>query len=239
MDWKKHFAEVATTYEETDFLRQVEKTVAGQPISPAELQTQVESVAQGLGLSPEDTVLDLCCGNGIMTTRIATACSRVVGIDFAEPLVRIALKYHNPANVSYYCMGVLDPAVRTLPELPFTKVYMYDSLQHFSEDEWPALLDQLLATTAPGSVAFFGGVPDIDRIWEFYNTEERRQDYYRRKREGREAIGTWWNRLTVERAALEKGFECDILPQPPSVNTAHYRFNVRLTRHPDRDLQGP
>ena len=230
LDWKAHFAEVATSCEETDFMRQVEKTVHKQPIAESEFEAQITAVRSELQLNPGDVMLDMCCGNGIMTARMAEICRTVVGVDFAEPLIAIARKYHNSPNVKYYCMSMLDPKIRTLPERPFSKFYMYESLQYFDEDQLTPLLDSLVGIATSDAVMFFGGVPDADRLWYFYDTEERRKDYLQRKKENREAIGTWWSRKSIAQSCALLGLECEFHEQDPILHSAHYRYDVRIRR---------
>ncbi len=231
MDWKKHFAERPLLYEETDFFRQVEKTVS-RPTDIGRVNSKHKSrtFATLWQITDQDLVLDMCCGNGIITAQIAQGCRHVTGVDYSEPLIRIAKRYNNPGNISYYCMSVLDPEAQDFPEAPFTKIYMSESLQHFSEDDLPQMLQLIMKVSNASTVVFFSGIPDIERLWHFYDTEERREEYRRRKNESREAIGTWWNRKSISDACRENGFDCEIRSQNELIHTAHYRFDIRLVR---------
>jgi cyclopropane fatty-acyl-phospholipid synthase-like methyltransferase len=230
MDWKKHYTEQPTLYAETDFLKQVGKTVSGQPITLAQLAAQVSDIQKALNVCSNDHILDLCCGNGVITARISKVCDSIVGVDFSEPLIRIAEKYNNPGNVTYVCMSALDPKIRRLVGKPFTKVYMYEALQHFDEADLPGLLALVIDVSASDAVIFLGGIPDKDRIWEFYDTEERREEYRRRKSENREAIGTWWSQKKIADVCDQNGLDCETVPQSPLLHSAHYRFDVRLAK---------
>jgi SAM-dependent methyltransferase len=230
MDWKKHFNQHSILFEETEFLKQVQKTVSGQPITPAQFEAQIVDIRKALDISHGDFVLDLCCGNGVITAEISKACSGVVGIDFSEPLINIAEKYNKPDNVSYFCMSVLDRNIKKLVNKPLTKTYMYEALQHFDEGDLQRILQLVLQVSSSNPVIFIGGIPDIDKLWEFYNTEERREEYRRRKSQNQEAIGTWWNRNYIADVCLQNSLECEFLSQNQILHSARYRFDVRLTK---------
>lgn len=233
MEWKTFWDEFPSRFQETDFLRQVGKTVSGQPISPGQFAAIVSDIENALHPGFDDRILDLCCGNGILTAQVARACASVVGVDYSAPLIDIARKHNQPPNVAYYCMSVLDPAMRTVATEPFTKIYMYEALQHFRKQDLPELLRLMVDTSIPNVVILLAGIPDMDRIWKFYDTEERRAEYRRRVSEGTEAIGTWWLQTDLQEAARQCGFDCRFLPQNPVLHTAHYRFDACLFKHPD------
>ena len=230
MDWKKHFNQQAALFEETEFLKQVQKTVSGQPITPAQFDALVSDIRNSLDIRSDDFIFDMCCANGVITAKIAKACRAVIGIDFSEPLINIAGKYNKPANVTYFCMSVLDQNVKKLTNNPFSKVYMNESLQHFKEDDLPEILELIIAVSSPTPVILISGIPDIDKLWDFYDTDERREEYKRRKSQNQEAIGTWWSRDYIADVCLQNGLKCEFLSQNPILHSAHYRFDVRLTK---------
>lgn len=230
MDWKKHFNQHPTLFKETEFLKQVGKTVSGQPITPAQFEAQISDICKGLNINNNDFILDMCCGNGIITAEISKICSAIIGIDFSEPLINNAGKYNKYENISYFCMSVLDQNIKSLSSKPFTKIYMYEALQHFEEDDLQKILELVLEISSSRPVIFIGGIPDIDKLWDFYDTDERREDYRRRKSQNQEAIGTWWNREYIADVCLQNGLECEFLSQSQILHSAHYRFDVHLTR---------
>lgn len=229
MDWRNHFEKTAAAYAETDFLRQVAKTVGGVPITEDQLLVIVSSLIAGLELRAKDRLLDLCCGNGLLSKYLAQECDSVFGIDFSKTLLAVANKHNQLKNIQYAQASVLElEEVISLTETSFSRVCMYEALQCFDEADFPRILDTLIPLCAGNAILFFGSVPDIDLIWEFYNTEERRAEYYARLEEGTEAIGTWWNRQYLENIAHSKGFTVKFKSQNPALHTAHYRFDFIL-----------
>lgn len=230
MNWKEYFTQRASLFGETEFLQQVHKTVAGQPITQAQFAAQLSDIKNALELSKDDYVLDMCCGNGIITTEMAEFCHAIVGVDFSDPLIEIANKYNKPENATYYCMSVLDKKITSISNKPFTKIFMYEALQHFSKDDFRTLLEIIMEISNPNSVTFFGGIPDIDKLWDFYDTEERREQYRIMKSKNQEAIGTWWEKNEIIDVCLQNGFKCEIVLQNSILHSSRYRFDACLTK---------
>lgn len=228
VDWKKHYTELPAKYDETDFLRQVGKTINGQPIDHAQLFAQLADIQKALDLGHLDRLLDMCCGNGVLTAKLSERCQSVVGIDFSEPLIEIANRHNRPENVRYFCLSALDPKIANTTAHPFTKVYMYEALQHFEEDQLHDLLFLIRGIATADATIFIGGIPDNEKVWNFYDTDDRRRDYWQRKRENREAIGTWWKRDYISDACRSCRFDVEFLNQDPVLSSARYRFDVRL-----------
>lgn len=229
MDWRHFWNNIPAQYEDTDFFRHVGKTVGGQPISEEQMSSIVRQIQECLSLGPEDIVLDLCCGNGLITNQIAKLCRRIAGVDYSGHLINIARTYHCPANAAYYLASVTEITPDIFPaDERFSKIYMYEALQHLDEKDLAIMMERLRQLAIDGCPIFLGSVPDMAHIWDFYNTPERKEDYLRRKVEGREAIGTWWERKTLETIARDAGFNCVFIEQPQVLHSAHYRFDVLL-----------
>lgn len=230
-DWKKYWSSRPKNVDKTDYLKQVEKTVKGQPISDLQFQLIVSQICQELHLQADSIVLDLCCGNGLITKELATQCKSVVGIDFSQPLLEIANRDHRPMNVLYQCMNILEldkmpPSVSS----PFNKVLMYEALQHFSKQDLITILRKTLQLSSKICIMLFGSVPDLARKWEFYNTPKRRLMYVVRRLSGREAIGTWWDKEFIRRTCKQLDLLCEFKEQRKELHTSHYRFDVLISR---------
>ena len=105
MDWKSYWNQFPNQFAKEEFLKQVGKTVQGHPISEAQVSTLISDFAQKLELVSDDLVLDLCCGNGLITSIIASKCKDILGVDFSAPLIEIAQEYHQGVNASYIMNG--------------------------------------------------------------------------------------------------------------------------------------
>jgi len=225
-DWQSHWSARLQVCGETEFMRQVERTYGGESADEEQLNLVLEAVIDGLTLSERDILLDVCCGNGLVTRRLSAICRRVVGVDYSAGLIEIAKRHHSAGNVAYLC----GPADRIASE-PWegeapTKTLMCDSLQHFDESGLRDFLLTMERLTGGNSPILFTGVPDASKMSAFYNTEERRADYERRKQNGTEAIGTWYGRELLIEVLGEFGYEPEFRKQDSRRFTAHYRFDV-------------
>jgi len=224
--WAGHFNDAATAFPD-DPLKQVGKTVNGRSVEFKQVELWADCVEQALQLSGHDSVIDLCCGNGILTRQVARRCARIVGIDFAENLIRFADAHHAAPNTEYRVGDVtaLDPG--TFNDV--TKVYMYESVQHLA----PVAVSSLLRLMqASGSVqAFFvGGIPDRARYEAFYDTDEKRAYAKSREESGQPHIGTWWDKEEFARTVSAAGLVPHLIAQRSELYCSHFRFDCLITR---------
>ena len=230
-EWQKFWNSFPLSAGRSEHLKQVGKTVQGQPISGLQFRQIHSDIAQHLALSSDDVVLDLCCGNGLITKEIAQISQSVVGVDFSHPLINIAGQDHQPDNVRYHHLSVLDLTPEAIgPTEPFTKVYMYEALQDFGKGDLVTILATILELSADDVVILLGSVLDKSRFWHFYNTPQRRFDFFKRKLLGGDTLGTWWDKRFIQETCNRMGWQSDFLPQHTMLHTAHYRFDVRIRR---------
>jgi 2-polyprenyl-3-methyl-5-hydroxy-6-metoxy-1,4-benzoquinol methylase len=228
-DWKSFWTTYPTRVAPTDFLRQVGKTTGGRPISEEQFQVMVSDLCRHLDLKETDVVLDLCCGNGVITKEMARWCKEVVGVDFSRPLLEVANRYHRPANVRYCQMSLFELSRASLtPPGSFTKVLMYEALQHFRPRDFVTILSVILSLAGAGCVVLIGSVPDRARKWRFYNTPRRRFHYLLQKIFCGHVVGTWWHRRFIKTVCDRLRLECEFLEQSRELHTSHYRFDVRI-----------
>jgi 2-polyprenyl-3-methyl-5-hydroxy-6-metoxy-1,4-benzoquinol methylase len=223
-DWRQYWNHADQVFDDEP-LRQVGKTVRGQVIEPAILDAIVADIVLRLDLGASDSLLDLCCGNGLITSRIAAHCRQVVGVDFSRPLIDVANRQFGGANIQYLHADVSD-----LPEdivgLTFGKFLMYEAVQHLDSAATAQVLDHVARLGQPGASFYIGSIPDQDRIWRFYDTPERRLEYEHRRLNGTDAIGHWWKREQLVTLARCHGFDVDIFERTAASHGAHYRFDA-------------
>ena len=131
IDWRQYWEEFPQKFAEGEFCRQVGRTANGGIPTPApELNVVIDEIVALLDLGPGDRLLDLCCGNGLLTARLAHFCTNVVGVDFSNPMVQIARQHHSAANTKYLEGSVLE-LDRILDAAAFDKVCMVESLAYF------------------------------------------------------------------------------------------------------------
>jgi len=226
-DWQTFWTEYPASLDEREFLRQVGHTIDGQPYSDGQFEAMVATIREALRLKPTDALLDVCCGNGIVTVELSKYSRRVVGIDFSAPLIEIARKFHHPSNLVYHTMSALQVNDGVLgAEGPFDRVLMYAALQHFRLEDLDRLLSGFLRHAAPGVVIVLGGVLDVSRKHLFFDTPEKRAMLRTYQREGRDRLGTWWDKDLVSRSCEAVGLQCHIDDHSPGRPGGHYRFDA-------------
>jgi ubiquinone/menaquinone biosynthesis C-methylase UbiE len=123
-------------------LFQVGKTVHGEVIDKLHFRILIEEIIDVLEINENDNILDLCCGNGVLTFELSRYAKYVLGIDFSKPFIENALKYKKNKNIDYLLSDVkeLRKSLNNLKEKRFNKILLYDALAYFDEKELDALL---------------------------------------------------------------------------------------------------
>lgn len=228
-DWQAHWEQHAARAE--DFFQQVGRTVGGQAVAAVELEHIERAVLAALQPTPDDALLDLCCGNGQLTRRLATHCRTVAALDFSAPLIETARRHFAAPHIQYRQGSALAlPDDLLPPGQKFDRVCMSDALQYFQPEQVAGLLNRLKSLCRPGWRFFCGGVPDVARLGSFYNTPERRADYQQRlARDGHDALGRWYERAELQALAQAAGCDCQTMDQAQPRYTAHYRFDALIS----------
>jgi cyclopropane fatty-acyl-phospholipid synthase-like methyltransferase len=224
--WKIYYDSISKKFD-SSLLKQVGKTVNGQEISESQVVAIIESVVGSLRLNASDSLIDLCCGNGLLTRQLAPLVKEIVGIDFTANLINAAKKYNSFDNIEYVNLDVL-----CLDDIYFKglkKIIMYEALQHFSTEQLAVLLKKL-STLEVGSLVYLGSIPNKDKLRVYYDTDEKFEFYMKCESEGRPHIGHWWVIGEIEQLATKYGFNFRLLLQDINIYTAHYRFDVLLEK---------
>jgi arsenite methyltransferase len=103
-----------------------------------------------MDLQPSDRVLDLGCGTGWASRRLARVVAEVVGLDVADEMLRRAEKASSAFPNIRYVWGSAEkiPA----PDNHFTKVLSVESFYYYAEPG--QALDELRRVLAPGGKLF-------------------------------------------------------------------------------------
>ena len=226
-DWRGHWDAGAPLPD--DALAQVGRTVGGKPIDAAQMDRLVAALEEALDLRPDDVLADLCCGNGLVTVRLAKACAAVVGIDYSRELIAVARRDYAAENVRYFQRSAEEIGPGDFPAPGLNKVVMNQGLQYFDEAMLRGLLGAIEACAGRGMRLVFTDVPDVALIRAFYDTPERWAEFERHRAAGQEALGTWWSRDHLRGVLEAHGYGVEVRVDPARF-TAHYRFDVLATK---------
>lgn len=228
--WKKHYNSNAVKFGNSP-LKQVDRTINGAEEGDDQLQLTIETVKQVLCLKKNDRVIDLCCGNGLITEAIASNVGSVIGVDFSEKLIEHARCRSTGDNVQYIVNDVsaLTPAFFD----NFNKAYMLGSVQHLNSGELSRLL-RIMADAPSVKAVFISSVPDADRLSIYYD-DERKMDYHlTREAAGKPHIGTWWSQQQMKTLVDGSGLRARFLTQHTALASAYYRYDCLIDR-PDEE----
>jgi cyclopropane fatty-acyl-phospholipid synthase-like methyltransferase len=225
--WEDFWTEHAKSTVNDHVQRQVLRTLDKKPISDAKFRELLKYIDLKIEISKEDEILDLCCGNGLFTTHFASKCKKVTGVDFVKELTdRIDLRKYN--NISLFVKDVKEVGFGVAN---FSKVFIYAGLQYFSPKETLSLLESVAKWLQKGGLFFIGDIPDVARMWKFFNSREREKVYFDSVKTDKPLIGTWFDREWLLKLGKYAGFtDGNILSQPPDFPYAHYRFDMILKK---------
>ena len=225
-DWRGFWDTIGERASRDDFLRQVGRTVGGEPLSEEQTPLLVAAILRALEPAASDVLLDLCCGNGLVTIELAPLFGSVVGADYSLELIETARERFAAPNITYLHRPAAEVGPGDFAAGRPTKVCMNAALQHFGKADFETLLAALNRLRDGRMDLYFTDVPDAAQLFAFYNTPERRAEYERRRAEGTEAIGTWWDRTDVVQALGQTGFDAVVVELDPDRYASHYRFDL-------------
>jgi SAM-dependent methyltransferase len=113
-----------------------------------DVSQNIEALLDAIAAPPPLRILDLGCGPGRDLLAFRARGHEPVGLDGAEPFVRMAREH---AGVPVWHQNLL---ALTLPERAFDGVFANASLFHVPSSELPRVLAQLRDTLRPGGVLF-------------------------------------------------------------------------------------
>ncbi len=237
MDWKDFFQNYRDIdiNNDTDLLYQVGKSVGGKPITNDQFFAITNTIIHELQLSENDTLLDLCCGNGLITFELSKKVKEVIAIDVSKAYIDTANKYKKNENIYYLNCDVrnYELIINSVAGKKINKVLIYESLAYLTPLDLEMIMAYLDVLSAPGLRFMIGSILDKEKKINFFNTISRKLDYlFRYKLLGRDmGLGRWWTKKEIRNTAEKYGYACRIVDQNAILHTAHYRFDVVLTKN--------
>jgi len=232
VDWRAFWNE-SEQVRDADFRRQVGRTFRGEPYSNRQLEILATRLVTLLEPSPGGTLLDLACGNGLLTARLAPSFERITAVDFSRPLIEIANTHFKADNITYLVGDVCElESVQGV----YDRVLLSAALQHLSPSQVEQLLPRLAQLVRPGGRIVLGDVADRARIWSFYRGISGRARYFLERARRQAIIGHWWSTTALLRLAEEHGWALTVHYQTLEHPNHYFRFDAVLCL-PDRGDQ--
>lgn len=214
------------TCQPDDFWGQVKRTVNGKPVPQDQIDLIIKAVNDGLRLEPEDHLLDLCCGNGALTTHFFQRCAGGLGVDFSDILIDIAQRhFQRRPGEAFRLEDVVGFVERETDTSRYTKALCYGAFQYLEATHGERMLSALRQGFQNLKILYIGNLPDRERMEDFSRRHPRNEVMENR---ADSLIGLW--RTSAEFVALagSTGWRAEIRHMPESFYAAHYRFDAIL-----------
>jgi len=212
-----------------DHHRQVLRTIDGEPTSREDVAV-AEGVVEALGLRPDEVLVDLCCGNGLITALLARRCRRVLALDYSQPLIDIARAGYAAPNLTYVCAAAEALSDEMLGDELADAASMVSALQFFDEHRLGAMVQSVLRLARPRFRLVLTDIPDARRRDEFYDTPEKRAAHQRRLADGSELLQHWWTPEELADLAAHQGLTARVVRRDPRLTDNHFRFDLLMER---------
>jgi ubiquinone/menaquinone biosynthesis C-methylase UbiE len=226
-DYWKEYWQSADILWETHPQKQVGRTIENQPIAEDRWQDTLDFIGSHLMPAKNDILLDLCAGNGLLSTFFAKKMCQVFAVDIsADLLEKIDISIHENIRIVQSDVLCLD-----LSKAYFDKALMYFALQHFSLKEAINVFQKVHDLLKPGGIFYIGDIPDAARLWHFFNNKEREKAYFESVLTQQPIVGQWFDKSFIVKGARFVGFsDVQIISQPDYQFNSHYRFDVLLKK---------
>lgn len=230
MGHRHFYDEHAKTCSPVDFWGQVKRTVNGTAIGEDQISLIVNAISDGLQITESDVLLDICCGNGVLTDLLFARCNGGVGVDIGDYLIRVAKKHFERAPQRVYQIADVEAYLSSTPDCArFTKVLCYSAMQYFPSDRATALLTVLRQRFQNVQRVFLGNMPDKAKIRNFYY-EGKYVPGVEDDLDG--PLGLWRTRDEVSTITTASGWTTAFYEMPQDFHGAHYRFDAVLAPPP-------
>ncbi|MBI5783956.1 MAG: class I SAM-dependent methyltransferase [Rhodocyclales bacterium] len=209
-----------------DYWGQVGRTVNGKPVPQEQIDLIVAAVCQGLDLGQNDSLLDLCCGNGALTTYFFSRCRGGLGVDFSDCLIDVAnSRFKRRESESYRCQDVLEFVRQEENPQRFSKALCYGSFQYLSPPASLEVLALLRHRFKDVGLLFIGNLPDKDRLSRFYADKPYVPGI---ENQADSPIGIWRTTGEICELAAAAGWKCSISRMQDRFYGSGYRYDALL-----------
>ena len=217
--WKNYWNNIA---ENKSSLKQVQR----DDLSASQLLVIEKHISKVLKINSEDELLDVCCGNGLITMRIAKQCKSVVGIDFSAKLVEAADGNKTCENLRFIEGDATDLSVSL--DQKFDKILLNFSFQYFNYKEGLQVVSGLKKRLKPGGLLFIGDIPNQNKWWSYYDTFLKRGYYLKQWICRQPKMGKFWSEKELKSIARKNDMYGEVLEQTSNLPYSHYRFDFLL-----------
>ena len=225
MDWKNFWDQFARSEDPHQQVARISKNDL-----PVDIVARITHyIMEQLEINENDHVLDVCCGNGVITKELANHCEHVTGVDLSPVQIENA-RETVPENVTLIEGDGLE--LSSLVPGQFDKALCYFSFQYFDTyRKGKQAIAEMAKVLKPGGKIFLGDVPDYDKRKAFYQTWDALLKNKIDRLLDRDAMGKFWQVEELDRICQESGLRGQYMKQPEGMLYSHYRFDYLITKN--------
>ena len=202
-------------------------TVNGVEVDNKQIDLRVNSIKKNLYLEKNDIVLDICCGNGLITELLSTSVKYIYAVDFSEGLIEVAKSNSNNTNIRYETGDITKIKLGSFQKI--NKISVYSGVQCISFVELKSFLKKIQLIRSP-LLVYISNIPDRDKIWDYYDTREKMAFFHKMEDEGKTHIGTWYDKAKIINFLKSLGLGYKIININCGLNTHYYRFDLLIEK---------
>jgi 2-polyprenyl-3-methyl-5-hydroxy-6-metoxy-1,4-benzoquinol methylase len=98
----------AKQFKRDDFWKQVRRTVNGEDAADGQIALIVDQIMTNLQPSPKAKLVDVGCGNGVLTNLVGGHYKNVLGIDPSNYLIEIAKEFFKNRTLNFFVGEAID-----------------------------------------------------------------------------------------------------------------------------------
>lgn len=221
MDWKQYWDQIGS--ENTDFIDQVQRNHEEETVVTA------EHIKKMLDINSNDLILDVCCGNGLLTNIISENCSEIIGVDQSEKLIEVANSLFKNKTCSFITSSVIEIPNRI--HQIFDKIYLEFSFQYFDQkDDGSNVIKTMLKVLKPDGLLFIGDIPEKGKEGKLYNSFIKKIYRQLAKLKRKDTMGKFWSPDEISAICKTLKVKGRKITQPKNMPYSHYRFDFLIQK---------
>lgn len=224
MNWMKFWNERAI---ETNEYNQVARIINGEFLDSEMISRIALRVAKQLELTADDLVLDLCCGNGMLTNQLSKYCRQIDAVDISRIMIQNAKKKYESGKIQFNVADV----IKFVSSKKYDKILLYFSFQYFDSFELgERVVKNILKMSHSSTIVLLGDIPDRSRLHYYFKRPFDRLKYFIKSKFFISDMGKFWSREELDKICMNNHLHGSYFLQEDWQPYSVYRFDYIIRR---------